>query len=159
MGEDDLARTMFTRAGATTRRASAPPKTSRTYSGAHQDDRDPKPVDEVLQRWVRDHGVSAEVGTGSVIARWEEIVGADLADHVTADSVQQTPEGPELLLRAESTAWATQVRLLAPNILGRIRTLLGPGVVDRLKVVGPAPPKGPAGPRRVPGRGPRDTYG
>ena len=90
---------------------------------------------------------------------WEDIVGAELADHVVPDGVSETEAGRELLLRADSTAWATQVRMLAPQILDRIREALGVGIVDRLRVVGPAPPRRAAGPRRVPGPGPRDTYG
>ncbi len=113
----------------------------------------------MLDRWIRDQGVAAEVGTGSVLARWAEIVGADLADRVVPDGVREKEGQRELVLRAESTAWATQVRLLTPQILGRIRQLLGAGVVDVITVLGPAPPRGAAGPRRVPGRGPRDTYG
>lgn len=112
-----------------------------------------------MQRWLVDHGYEAQVGSGSLIARWPEIVGDALADHVTPDSVRDTDTGRELLLRADSTAWATQVRLLLPQIHGRIVALLGSGVVDRIKVTGPAPPTRAMGPRRVPGRGPRDTYG
>ena len=112
-----------------------------------------------MQRWLVDHGYEAQVGSGSLIARWPESVGDALADHVTPDSVRDTDTGRELLLRADSTAWATQVRLLLPQIHGRIVALLGSGVVDRIKVTGPAPPTRAMGPRRVPGRGPRDTYG
>ena len=90
---------------------------------------------------------------------WEDIVGAELADHVVPDGVTETDKGRELLLRADSTAWATQVRLLTPQILSRIREALGHGIVDRLRVVGPAPPRRHTGQRRVPGPGPRDTYG
>lgn len=116
-------------------------------------------MDAVLHAWLRDHGYEEQVGSGSLIARWPEIVGDQLADHVTPDSVRETETGRELLLRADSTSWATQVRLLIPQIHGRISTLLGAGVVDRIKVTGPAPPTRNPGPRRVPGRGPRDTYG
>ena len=112
-----------------------------------------------MQGWLRDHGYESQVGSGSLIARWPEIVGDQLADHVAPESVRDTDAGRVLLLRADSTAWATQVRLLLPQIHGRIATLLGAGVVDVIKVTGPAPPKRAMGPRRVPGRGPRDTYG
>lgn len=100
-----------------------------------------------------------EIGVGGLAAMWEDIVGAELSDHVAPDGVSETEAGRELLLRADSTAWATQVRMLAPQILDRIREALGVGIVDRLRVVGPAPPRRTTGPRRVPGPGPRDTYG
>ena len=156
-GASDLARTALARAKATAR--SAPAKQAPRRRPQYGDDRDPQALDTVLQGWLRDHGYESQVGSGSLIARWPEIVGDQLADHVVPDSVRDTADGRELWLRADSTAWATQVRLLVPQIHGRIRTLLGAGVVDRIKVTGPAPPQRNPGPRRVPGRGPRDTYG
>ena len=156
----DLARAMIARArsmsrSTTTSRRSTPA----SYSTARGDDRDPQRVDQVLRRWVRDQGVEVEIGVGGLAAMWEDIVGAELSDHVAPDGVSETEAGRELLLRADSTAWATQVRMLAPQILDRIREALGVGIVDRLRVVGPAPPRRTTGPRRVPGPGPRDTYG
>ena len=126
----DLARTALARAKASAR--SAPTKKAPVRRVQYGDDRDPQTVDRVLQGWLRDHGYESQVGSGSLIARWPEIVGDALADHVVPDSVRETENGRELWLRADSTAWATQVRLLLPQIDGRIRALLGPGVVDRI---------------------------
>jgi predicted nucleic acid-binding Zn ribbon protein len=155
----DLARLSVARARAASKAApQRPTRRTRTHA-SYTNDRDPQTLDSVLRHWVRDQGFEAEMGTGSLIARWVEIVGPQLADHVQPDGVRETDTGRELLLRADSTSWATQVKLLLPQIQGRIRALLGAGVVDRVRVTGPAPPRGPAGPRRVPGRGPRDTYG
>lgn len=154
----ELARAALARAKASSRATPSkqPPSRRRVQYG---DDRDPQTVDKVMQGWLRDHGYESQVGSGSLIARWPEIVGDQMADHVTPEAVRESEDGRELLLRADSTAWATQVRLLLPQIHGRIATLLGSGVVDRIKVTGPAPPTRAMGPRRVPGRGPRDTYG
>jgi predicted nucleic acid-binding Zn ribbon protein len=44
-------------------------------------------------------------------------------------------------------------------ILGKITGQLGAGVVTKLRIHGPAAPNWKKGPRSVPGRGPRDTYG
>ena len=155
---------MITRAKSSRREMAAPPKKKKqrspsSYSGSGTDARDPQPIEDVLQRWVRDNGLEAEIGAGGLTALWEEIVGADIAAHVIPDGVSDSDRGRELLLRADSTAWATQVNLLSGQILGRIRTTLGADVVDRIKVVGPAPPRRSPGQRRVPGPGPRDTYG
>jgi predicted nucleic acid-binding Zn ribbon protein len=65
----------------------------------------------------------------------------------------------QLTLQAESTAWATQLRLLAPKLLSILATEVGAGVVTKLSVHGPAAPSWKKGPRTVRGRGPRDTYG
>ena len=79
----------------------------------------------------------------------------DLAAHVVPESF----DDGRLLLRAESTAWATQVRLLLPQLRRTIDRAVGAGVVADISVVGPQAPSWKAGPRRVAGRGPRDTYG
>jgi predicted nucleic acid-binding Zn ribbon protein len=64
------------------------------------------------------------------------------------------------VLRADSTAWATQVRLLAEDLKARIDSQLGAGVVKTITVNGPVAPSWKKGPRSVRGgRGPRDTYG
>ena len=93
------------------------------------------------------------MAAGGVEAHWEKIAGADLAAHVACEPTD-TPEGRVLILRADSTAWATQVRLLLPEIHRRIEAVLGRSVSDPIRVVGPAPPTRAMGPRRVPGRGP-----
>ncbi len=87
---------------------------------------------------------------------WDSLVGPELAAHCRPEKL----EGTELTLVAESTAWATQVRMLAPTVLARLTEGLGAGVVTRLHVRGPSTPNWNRGPRRVTGgRGPRDTYG
>ena len=72
---------------------------------------------------------------GSVFGRWAEIVGADLAAHTRPDSFADG----ELAVTADSTAWATQVRLLAPVLVKRLNAELGDGSVRRVKVRGPGP--------------------
>jgi predicted nucleic acid-binding Zn ribbon protein len=62
-------------------------------------------------------------------------------------------------VRCDSTAWATQLRLLANSLLKTFDEKLGHGVVTVIKVLGPAAPSWRHGARRVAGRGPRDTYG
>ena len=124
-------------------------------SGAHPDDRDPQPFGRGIQRLVHERGWDLEVAVGGVMGRWTQVVGAQVAEHCVpehfADSV--------LVVRADSTAWATQVRLLAPTLLRRLADELGEGVVAQVRVVGPAGPTWRKGSRSVPGRGPRDTYG
>ena len=100
-------------------------------------------------------GWQQRAAMGSVFGRWAEIVGADLAAHTRPDSFADG----ELAVTADSTAWATQVRLLAPVLVKRLNAELGDGSVRRVKVRGPAPPRQRGG-WRVPGsKGPGDTYG
>ena len=82
-------------------------------------------------------GWQQRAAIGSVFGRWAEIVGADLAAHTTPDAF----DDGELAVTADSTAWATQVRLLAPQLVRRLNAELGDGTVRRVKVRGPAPPR------------------
>ena len=70
-----------------------------------------------------------------------------------------TLENGELTIEAESTAWATQLRLLQGRLLARFATEVGKDVVAKLTIHGPVAPSWEKGPKRVRGRGPRDTYG
>ncbi len=94
--------------------------------------------------------------TGSVFGRWAQIVGADLAAHTSPESLTDG----ELTVSADSTAWATQLRLLAGQLVKRLNAELGDGSVVRVKVRGPVTSTRKPGDWRVRGsRGPRDTYG
>lgn len=90
-----------------------------------------------------------------VITRWREIVGDDVANHTRVEAFS---EG-RLLVRASSTAWATNLRYLTGDILSRIAEVVGPEIVTEFVVLGPRAPSWSHGIRSVPGRGTRDTYG
>ncbi len=91
-----------------------------------------------------------------VIARWDELVGPEVAAHATPESFTDGV----LVVRTDSTAWATQLKLLTPQVLSRLNQELGPGTVTVLEVRGPDAPSWSRGRRSVRGgRGPRDTYG
>ena len=92
---------------------------------------------------------------GSVFSNWAQIVGPDLAAHTRPDGFADG----ELVIAADSTAWATQVRLLSSMLVRRLNSELGEGTVRRVKVRGPSGPRQRGG-WRVPGsRGHGDTYG
>ena len=61
-------------------------------------------------------GWQSDVKVGSVMGRWPQVVGADVAEH----SEPVTFDEGVLTVRASSTAWATQLRLMASSILGRL---------------------------------------
>jgi predicted nucleic acid-binding Zn ribbon protein len=125
-------------------------------SGSAPDDRDPQALDDTIDRLVNDRGWVTDVAVAGALARWDQIVGAQVAAHCRAERYADA----ELTVRADSTAWATQVRLLAPSLVKRLNEELGDGTVRRVTVVGPSAPSWRKGPRSVrDGRGPRDTYG
>ena len=120
------------------------------YSG-----RDPQGLGKVFTRFVNERGWNSPVAVGSVISRWEELVGPDVSAHCKPESFSDTT----VQVRCDSTAWATQLRLLRQTLIERFDAELGPGVVTRIEVIGPAAPNWRKGLRSVKGRGPRDTYG
>jgi len=125
------------------------------YSGARPDPRDPQPFGALVGALMADRGWQATAAAASVLARWEALVGTGIAAHCQPVSLRDG----DLTLAAESTAWATQLRLMAPRMLGRLRAELGPDIVTTIRVHGPTAPTWGLGPRRIAGRGPRDTYG
>ncbi|ABK73076.1 DNA replication protein DciA [Mycolicibacterium smegmatis] len=127
----------------------------RTWSGPGPDARDPQLLGAVTQDLAKSRGWSARVAEGSVIGRWRAVVGDQIADHATPTALN---EGV-LTVTAESTAWATQLRMVQSQLLAKIAAVVGDGVVTTLKIVGPAGPSWRKGRYHVSGRGPRDTYG
>ncbi len=158
----DLARALTratarsTPAARTTRRRRPDSPSRGRVSGAHPDDRDPQLLDTTLHRLVDDHGWELDLRVHGVFGRWEELVGAEVAQHCTPESFADG----RLVVRTDSTAWATQLRLLAPAVVRRLNEELGHGTVTAIDVQGPHLPTWTKGPRSVrDGRGPRDTYG
>ena len=91
-----------------------------------------------------------------VLGRWESIVGTAVAEHAQPEGYA---EGV-LVIRCDSTAWAAQLRMLAPTIVARLNDSLGERSVTRIDVRGPDAPSWSHGRRSIRGaRGPRDTYG
>ena len=123
--------------------------------------RDPTLVSTAISHLLRDRGWEKQTAVGGLTGRWHEIVGADIAEHVVPESFQPAPDGNGmvLVLRADSTAWATSLRLLLPQVRSRIDAEIGVGTVRDISVLGPAAPSWKHGKFTVQGRGPRDTYG
>ena len=116
---------------------------------------DPQPLGTAILGLLNDQGWQAAAKVGSVFGRWPEIVGAEMAAHTKPDRL----DGGELVVIADSTAWATQVRWLARDLIRALNAELGSGTVATVKIRGPEQPRRP-GEWRVRGsRGPRDTYG
>lgn len=125
-------------------------------SGSHPDDRDPQLLGSVVSRLVQARGWELDLRVRGVFARWEQLVGSEVAGHCRPESFADG----QLVVRADSTAWATQLRLLAPALVRRLNEELGAGTVTAVTVEGPQLPSWRKGRRSVrDGRGPRDTYG
>jgi predicted nucleic acid-binding Zn ribbon protein len=126
------------------------------YSGAAPDENDPQRVGSVLAGYVEDRGWQLPLAQARVFADWAALVGEEVAAHSAPSGLHDG----QLKVNAESTAWATQLRLLAATLLARLAAELGPGVVTKLIITGPVGPSWKHGGFSVRGaRGPRDTYG
>nr|WP_245834304.1 DciA family protein [Streptomyces aidingensis] len=134
------------------------------------DGRDPLPLGAALERLTAERGWELPLAVGGVMGRWPEIVGATNAEHWRPRHFDE--ESRTLTVLCDSTAWATQLRLLAPQVLARLNQDLGRDSVRLIRVTGPGSPGGSgghggngragggAGRWRAPGsRGPGDTYG
>ena len=127
-------------------------------SGARADGRDPMALGPAINRLITERGWETPAAVGGVMGRWPEIVGEDLARRCAPERYDEDER--VLHVRCDSTAWATNVRLLAPQLVARLNEDLGHGTVRVLKVQGPGGSPRRYGPLRAPGStGPGDTYG
>lgn len=115
----------------------AGPGPRRPRRGGRTRREDPQPLSAALDGLLGDQGWRTAAAIGSVFGRWDQLVGADVAAHTRPERFSDG----ELLVIADSSAWATQVRLLTSAVLRRLNEELGHGTVTRVVVRGPAPPR------------------
>lgn len=127
----------------------------RRWSGPAPDARDPQPLGRLARDLAKTQGWTPRVAEGAVFARWAEVAGEQIAGHAVPTALRDGV----LHVSAESTAWATQLRMVQRQLLAKIAAAVGDGVVTSLRITGPTAPSWRKGPRHIPGRGPRDTYG
>ncbi|WP_079127367.1 DUF721 domain-containing protein [Streptomyces sp. TP-A0874] len=127
-------------------------------SGARADGRDPLPLSAAIKRLMTERGWETPAAVGGVLGRWPQLVGPEVAQHCEPQGFDE--DARVLTVRCDSTAWATQLRLLAPQLLARLNADLGQQTVKLIKVLGPGGPPRRFGALRAPGStGPGDTYG
>ena len=90
----------------------------------------PPPVDSVVERFAARRGWGARLRGARIHTAWAQIAGEELARHVEPVRLA----GGVLVVRAESPAWATQVRYLAGELLVRANEVLGEGEVTTVTV-------------------------
>lgn len=129
--------------------------TERQSPQQREDLRDPKLLGEALNTLIRSRGWTAPVAVGSVISRWDQLVGDAIAEHCRPE----TFEDGVVTVNCDSTAWATNLKLMKPKIMDVFEKELGKGIVTEIHIQGPQAPSWKKGRYSVRGRGPRDTYG
>lgn len=117
--------------------------------------RDPIAAKDSIDALMQDFRWQSQLEQAELFIRWSDVVGEINA----ANSWPESLTGEKLLVRCTSTAWATQLRLMQPQILEKIAGEFKDLVIKSISFVGPDAPSWKKGQRSVPGRGPRDTYG
>src|SRR5690606_8477189 len=97
----------------------------RKTGGTLRETGDPQPFARAIRELLAARGWEREVAMGGVFGRWAQIVGPDLAAHTKPESFADG----EVVVSADSTAWASQLRLLAPALVKRLNEELGDGTV------------------------------
>ena len=108
-------------------------------------------IDSLMEyfRW------QSQMEEAELFVRWPEIVGELNAKNTQPENLANG----KLTIRCKSTAWATQLRLMQTQILEKISSSFPELEIKSISFLGPDAPSWKKGPRSVPGRGPRDTYG
>jgi len=117
--------------------------------------RDPRGLGAVLDNLTVDLGWSSTLAKSQLLVSWADVVGADIAARTNPVAIEENT----LTVACESTAWATQLRLMSSDILTKILQHFPDADVSSIRFQGPNAPSWKRGPRSIPGRGPRDTYG
>lgn len=117
--------------------------------------RDPSGLGEVLGALTSTMGWESPIARAELLAGWPEIVGSEIAEHARPSGI----EDGILFVQCDSNPWATQLRRMASLMLTKIEARYPAAGIDAVKVLNPDTPSWKRGPRAIPGRGPRDTYG
>lgn len=127
----------------------------RGRAASGRSDRDPTILGEALEGLIQERGWATEVNVHLLLGRWPELVGETVAEH----SVPESYRDKVVVVRTSSTAWASQLGLMAPQLVAKLNASLGEGTITAIRILGPQAPSWNRGKRTVQGRGPRDTYG
>jgi predicted nucleic acid-binding Zn ribbon protein len=91
---------------------------------------EPVPLRDALNRVGAELGMPAPDAIGAVHARWEEIVGPDVARHARPSGVRDGV----LTVVVDDPAWATQLRFLEAEIVRAAAAVAGPEIVREVRV-------------------------
>ena len=113
-------------------------------------------VGDVVSQVASDQGWQSKISLHVLKVRWPELAGDVNAQH----SQPVALDGAIVQVTADSSTWASALKLIAPQLVAKINQALGDGSVSAVTIKGPDAPTWKHGIRAVrDGRGPRDTYG
>lgn len=117
--------------------------------------RDPGSMADAFDELTSSMGWAPSLARAELGEHWADIVGDDVAAHAHPIGFF---EGA-LEIQCDSSAWATQLRLMKKTLLEVLEERFPDAGVSEIVVKAPGAPSWKHGSRSVPGRGPRDTYG
>jgi predicted nucleic acid-binding Zn ribbon protein len=117
--------------------------------------RDARGLGSVLDSLTTELGWDSELDKAELIGAWAELVG----DGMAAKSQPLGIEDGVLTVRCDSTAWATQLRIMRVELLTAISQRYPRAGIQSIRFNGPDVPSWKYGRRSTQWRGPRDTYG
>lgn len=108
----------------------------RRQTAVRRDGREPSGFAAVLQGLMSDRAWDLPAAGGTVLDRWPDIaagISPQLPNHVTAVSFH--PETGQLDLRPDSSAYATQLRLISARIVATVNSAVGTDAVRSIRVL------------------------
>ena len=117
--------------------------------------RDPRGLGDTINSLTMQLGWNSPLAQSELLASWTELAGEETANHSTPAGI----DDGVLTVHCESTALATQLRLMRNVIMEHIAKRYPDAGIQSIRFQGPNAPSWKKGPRSIPGRGPRDTYG
>jgi predicted nucleic acid-binding Zn ribbon protein len=117
--------------------------------------RDPDGLGPIIDALTTKLGWESPLAQSELLISWPEIAGEETALHSRPTGI----DDGVLVVQCDSTAWATQLRLMRSPIMTSIVTRYPNAGIVEVRFQGPNAPSWKRGSRSIPGRGPRDTYG
>ena len=130
-------------------------KKTNSNSQPFDKNRDPVRLSAGLDDIIGQFNWSDQLSKAELFISWPNIVGINVANACKPVSL----ENQILHVDCSSTAWATQMRLMSSAVLTEINDQYPDLGIREVRFHSPQAPSWKKGPRSVPGRGPRDTYG
>src|SRR6202035_766323 len=90
---------------------------------------DARRLGDSVDSFLKSQGLSEMRDLAAVVAHWSEIVGKDVASHVTPTALRKG----ELIVSVDHATWATELSFLTDRILERLSEQVGNGVVTAVK--------------------------
>lgn len=117
--------------------------------------RDPRGVGDVVDALAARLGWTSALAKSDLMAGWRDLAGEENARHSYPEGITDGA----LVIRCESTAWATQLGMIRSELMRKLAESFPEADIQTIHFRGPHAPSWNHGPRSIPGRGPRDTYG